>query len=124
MKVLVFGSTDWSNYSEVIRQFTLVLEDMKHNEDNELTVVHSGSRGAENMTTEYLGKIEKFMRQKGFSVREKVFSKYTNKAINSYDMIVEGGDLALVFSTDNDKRISYCLKVLKELNVPTKVIND
>jgi hypothetical protein len=124
MKVLVLGSNNWSNYSEVIRQFTLVLEDMKYNEDNSLTVVHAGNKGAENMTTEYLGKIEKFMRQKGFSIKEKVSRKPLNKAANDYDMIVEGGDLALVFSTRDDKRISYCLKVLEEFNVPTKIIND
>jgi hypothetical protein len=123
MKVLVVGSNEWSNYSEVIRQFTLILEDMKYNDDNNLLVVHSGSKGAENMTTEYVGKIEKFMKQKGFTIKEKVL-RGNNKLNMDYEMISEGADLALVFTTSNCKRSAYFTKILKEFNIPTKIIKD
>jgi hypothetical protein len=123
MKVLVVGSNEWSNYSEVIRQFTLILEDMKYNDDNNLLVVHSGNKGAENMTTEYVGKIEKFMKQKGFTIKEKVLRGH-NKLNMDYEIISEGADLALVFTTNNCKRSAHFTKILTEFNIPTKVIKD
>jgi hypothetical protein len=126
MRMRVLGSRDWSNYSEIMRQFTLVLDDMKHYEDKNLTVVHSGGRGLEDMISEYVGKVEKFLRQKGYSVKEELFrnSKETPKSTNDYEMISNGADYALVFKAGNDKRAIYCAKMLDEFQIPYEIINE
>jgi hypothetical protein len=126
MRVLVVGSKDWSNYSEIMRQFTLLLEDLKYNEEKSITFVHGGNQGAENMVSEYVGKIEKFMRQKGYSIKEELFKNFQqkNKSINDYNMMQSDVDFALVFDTKNCKRAHYCIKILQELEIPTTVINS
>jgi hypothetical protein len=123
---LVVGSKDWSNYSEVMRQITLLLEDLKYSEDKSITFVHGGSQGAENMVTEYVGKVEKFLRQKGYSIKEDLFrnNQNKNKSITDFEMIQNGADLALIFSTRNCKRSIYCAKILQEFEIPTSIIND
>jgi hypothetical protein len=124
MRVLVVGSKDWSNYSEIMRQFTLLLEDLKYNEDKSMTLIHGGNQGAENMVSEYVGKVEKFMRQKGYHIKEELFknSNQKNKSINDYDMMQSDVDFALVFDTKNCKRAHYCIKILQEFEIPTTVI--
>lgn len=119
MKVLVFGSKDWSDYGDIMRNMTIILEDFKYNEDERLNIVHAASKGAETMVTEYIGKVEKFLRQKGVSIKEEIFKPNPTA---DYDVISQGADLALVFSTGNDKRINYCSKMLAEFGIPTKVI--
>jgi len=124
MRVIVIGSKDWSNYSEVMRQITVLLEDVKYYEENSLTLVHTASKGAEDMVTEYVGKVHKFLKQKGFSIREEIFrnSMDTPKSTNDYNMISLGADFALIFRTDDDKRASYCEKILTEFEIPVRVI--
>ena len=73
MRVIVIGSQDWDSYPDIMRQMTVILEDMKYYEDNKLTLVHTASRGAEDLVTEYVGKVEKFLRQKGISIKEEIF---------------------------------------------------
>jgi hypothetical protein len=126
MKVLVFGSKDWSNYGDIMRNMTILLEDMKYYDDNSLTVVHGGNPGAENMVTEYIGKVEKFLRQKGVQIKEEIFksSDASAKSISDYNMIEAGGDYAIVFTSDFDKRTQYCTKILEEFQIPTKVIKE
>ena len=126
MRVLVIGSKEWDNYSEVMRQITLLLEDTKYYDDSQLTLVHTASKGAEDMVTEYIGKVDKFLKQKGYSIREELFrnSKDIPKSTNDYNMISFGADYALIFRTHDDKRASYCEKILQEFEIPTKVIKD
>lgn len=127
-RVIVVGSNDWSNYSDVMRNMTILLEDLKYEneENNKITVVHAGNKGAENMISEYIGKVEKFLRQKGFYIKEEIFKSpnASNKSTNDYNMIQDGADYAIVFSTKNDKRAAYCTKILQEFDIPTKVILD
>jgi len=126
MKLLVIGSKDWTSYSDVMRQVTIVLEDMKHTEDTNLTIVHTGSVGAENMVSEYVGKVEKFLRQKGYSIKEQLFrgSNSNSKSINDYEMINAGADFALIFAKDGCKRSFYCTKMIEESGIPFEVIKD
>jgi hypothetical protein len=131
MRILVVGSKNWINYEEVMRNITVAIEDVtfKNPEDNKIVFVHTGSAGAENMVTEYVGKVERYMRQKGFSVKEElVRSKYsgnaTDKVTSDYDMISSGIDYALVFIRSSCKRSEYCIRLLKEMDVPTKVIRQ
>lgn len=128
MKVLVFGSKNWSNYGDVMRNMTILLEDIKYSgqEINKLTLVHTGGLGAENMVTEYVGKVEKFLRQKGLNIKEELvrIPVGENRSTVDYEIIQNGGDYALVFTTKNDKRTQYCIKMLEEFEIPTKIVNE
>ena len=131
MKILVVGSPSWKNYNEIMRQMTLVIEDVTITapEETRIVFLHTGLRGAENMVTEYLGKVEKFLRQKGYTVKEELFNKKLSgnaldKITGDYDMITSGVDQAVVFLSPEDKRGSYCIKILKEVGVPTKIVKE
>lgn len=116
MKVLVFGSKDWIDYNDLIRQVTLLIEDVKHlyPEDKEFIFVHKGIKGAENMITEYIGKTEKFLRQKGYSIKEEIVRDKTS--YSDVTMIESSPGIALVFG--DCPRNRQCLKLLEALEVP------
>ena len=131
MRVLVVGSKNWNNYNEFIRNMTIVIEDISvlTPEEKKIVFVHTGLQGAENMVTEYVGKVDRFMKQKGYSVKEElVCSKYSGNKVDKitadYDMITSGIDSAIIFVKQSDRRADYCLRLLKEFDVPTKVIKD
>lgn len=126
MRVLIIGSRDWSSYPEVMRQITLILEEIKALGDQSVVFVHGGNPGAENMVTEYIGKVEKFLRQKGYSIKEELFknSYEKNKSISDYDMVASGADLGLVFINDPDKRAQACITMMQEFEIPTKIIRE
>lgn len=131
MRILIVGSKNWINYDELIRNVTVVIEDLTHKnpDDNKIVFVHTGISGAENMITEYIGKIEKYMKQKGFSVKEElVRNKYSgssmDKVTSDYDMISSNIDYALVFIRQSCKRSEYCLRLIKEMSIPVKLIKE
>ena len=128
MRVLIFGSRDWENYGDIMRNMTILLEDLKYAdpEASQLTIVHCGNAGAENMVTEYIGKVEKFLRQKGMQLKEEIFKSpnASTKSVNDYNMIEQGGDYAIVFQSPNDKRTTYCAKMLEQFEIPTKIVKE
>ena len=126
MRVIVVGGQEWSNYPEIMRQMTVILEDMKYYDDNNLVLVHTANRGAEDMVTEYVGKVQKFLKQKGISVREEIFknSRETPKSTNDYNMMELGADYALIFKTEGDKRSAYCKKLLEEFQIPFREVRQ
>ena len=131
MRILIVGSKNWVNYNELIRNLTIAIEDASvfNPEDKKIVFVHTGSQGAENMTTEYVGKVERFMKQKGYSVKEEIFrKKYSGNNVDritaDYDMITSGIDSAFVFIKGSCRRSDYCYKILKEMNIPTKLIKE
>lgn len=121
MRVLIFGSRDWNNYSEVMRTLAVLLEDLNSTEEEHkrLTIVHSGHDGAENMVTEFICKVDKLLRQNKVYVKEEL---YRANPTNTYNIIEKGADSAIVFTTKNDKRINYCIQMLEQFNIPTKII--
>lgn len=122
MKVLVFGSKDWSDYMELIRQVTVLIDDRKHfyPEDKEYAFVHTGMRGAENMITEYIGKTEKFLRQKGYKIKEELIRN--KESFSDVSLIEEGADFALVFGTSD--RNKSCIKLLEAYGVPYRFVKE
>lgn len=123
MRVLVFGSRDWTDYSQVMRSMAVLLEDLKYSEEptKRLTVVHSGTPGAEDMVTEFICKVDKLLRQNKVYVKEEL---YRANPTNTYNIIEKGADSAIVFTTKTDKRTKYCIQMLKEFEIPTKIINQ
>jgi len=97
MRALVFGSKDWVDYNDLIRQVTLLIEDNKHHypEDKEYVFIHKGLQGAENMITEYIGKVEKMLRQKGYKIKEELVRD--KSSFSDVTMIESEPSIALVF---------------------------
>ena len=131
MRILIVGSTNWKNYNEIMRQMTLEIEDLSAQdlEEKKFVFVHTGLRGAENMVTEYLGKVERFLRQKGITVKEELYrakwdGNTLQKVTADYDMITSGIDHAMVFLKPGDKRAEYCVRILKEVGVPAIVVKE
>jgi hypothetical protein len=120
MNVGIYGSTDWTNYPELMRQLTLFIQEAHELEHGGINFVHSGKKGAENMISEYVGKTEKFLRQKNFKITETIHR--SNKDSNTDIKIIESGlDYAILFST-KDKRTYSCKEILKIYEIPHRVI--
>jgi hypothetical protein len=120
MRVLVFGSKDWTDYNDLIRQLTVLIDDRKHfyPDDKEYIFVHTGMRGAENMVTEYIGKTEKFLRQKGFRIKEELIRN--KSSLSDVSLIESNPDFALVFG--DSPRNRSCLKLLEVYGISHRYI--
>jgi hypothetical protein len=122
MKTAVFGSKGWTDYSDLMRQLTVFIQDSHAVGHDNITFVHTGSKGAETMITEYIGKTEKFLRQKDFRIKEELI-RGKAQVINDLDIIESGIEFALIFS-DGCKRTLACSKLLKEYNIPYRIIES
>ena len=122
MRVLVFGSKDWLDYNDVIRQLTVLIDDRKHfyPDDKDYVFVHTGMRGAENMVTEYIGKTEKFLRQKGYKIKEEIIRD--KSSYSDVSLIESIPDFALVFG--DSPRNKSCVKLLEEYSIPHRYIKE
>lgn len=122
MKVGIFGSKDWSSYPDIIRALTLFIQESHELGHDNILFVHSGSRGAENMITEYIGKTQKFLREKKFKVKEQII-RADSQVMKDMTIVESELEFALIFST-GCKRTLACQKILKEYNVPFRVIES
>jgi hypothetical protein len=116
MKVLVFGSKEWQDYMELVRQVTVLIDDRKHfyPEDKEYLFVHKGMRGAENMITEYIGKVEKMIKQNGYRIKEELIRD--KGSLSDANMIESAPDFALVFGESS--RNKMCINLLEAYGIP------
>jgi hypothetical protein len=119
MRVAVFGSKNWKNYPDLMRHLTILIQESAELGHDKIVFVHGGRLGAENMITEYVGKTEKFLRQKNFKIKEELFRDKTD--LSDVRLIESGIDFALIFST-NDKRSFSCKKLLEAYNVPARIL--
>ena len=122
MRTAVFGSRDWSDYPDLMRQITVFIQDSHVVGHENITFVHTGAKGAETMVTEYIGKTEKFLRQKNFKIKEELM-RGKAQVVNDLDIIESGIDFALIFS-DGCKRTLACSRLLKEYNIPYRIIES
>ena len=122
MRVLVFGSKDYTDYNDLIRQVTVLIDDRKHffPDDKEYIFVHTGLQGAENMITEYIGKTEKFLRQKGYKIKEELIRR--NQGITDVNLIESGPDFALIFG--DSPRNRSAIKLLEIYGIPHRNIKE
>lgn len=121
MRVAVFGSNEWENYSDIVRNLTVFIQDSYELGHTEIIFVHSGKQGAENMITEYIGKTEKFLRQKKFKIKEELFRDRSK--IADIKIIESGIEFGLVFST-RDSRTYKAKKALEAYNIPFRIIES
>jgi len=122
MRVLVFGSKEWQDYMELVRQVTVLIDDRKHYypEDKEYIFIHKGMRGAENMITEYIGKVEKMIRQNGYKIKEELIRD--KGSLSDVNMIESMPDFALVFGESSRNRM--CIKLLETYEIPFRFIKE
>lgn len=122
MKVLVFGAKHWDDYNDLIRQVTVLIDDRRHfyPDDKEYLFVHTGQMGAENMITEYIGKTERFLRQKGYKIKEELIRD--KSALSDVSLIEAGADFALVFG--DSARNKSCIKLLEVYGIPYRYIKE
>jgi hypothetical protein len=122
MRVLVFGDKNWKDYNELIRQVSVLLDDRKHfyPEDKDYVFIHKGLQGAENMITEYIGKTEKFLRQKGYRIKEELIRD--KSSFSDVTMIESQPDFALVFGIS--PRNKSCIELLESFMVPYKHVKE
>jgi len=122
MRVLVFGSKEWQDYMELVRQVTVLIDDRKHYypEDKEYIFIHKGMRGAENMITEYIGKVEKMIRQNGYKIKEELIRD--KGSLSDVHMIESMPDFALVFGESSRNRM--CIKLLETYEIPFRSIKE
>jgi hypothetical protein len=121
MRVAVFGSKDWKNYPDLMRYLTVLIQESAELGHDRLTFVHGGRHGAENMITEYVGKVEKMLRHNNFKIKEELFRD--KSGFSDVKLIESGIEFALVFSTE-DKRTLACKKILEAYEVPTRFFVD
>ena len=122
MRALVFGSKDWTDYNDLIRQVTLLIEDNKHHypDDKEYTFVHKGLRGAENMITEYIGKVERLLKQKGYKIKEELVRD--KSSFSDVTMIESEPTIALVFG--ECPRNKQVISLLKTYGIPYRYFKE
>jgi hypothetical protein len=122
MRVLIFGSKDWKDYNDLIRQLTVLIDDRKHfyPDDKEYVFVHTGLKGAENMVTEYIGKTEKFLKQKGYKIKEELIRDKT--LFSDVNLIESSPDFALVFG--DSARNKTCISLLKSYSIPHRYVQE
>lgn len=121
MKVLVFGSKDYTDYNEFIRQMTVLIDDRKHwfPDDKEYIFIHRGLQGAENMVTEYIGKVEKMIRDNGYKIKEELIR---DKSLSDVFLLESEIDFVLVFGDCYRNR--QILNILEGFNMPHRYIKD
>jgi hypothetical protein len=94
-------------------------------EDRKITFVHTASSPAENMVTEYIGKVEKLIKQKGYSIDEKLFNPKKlsdNSAIRMYDLANLGIDRAVFFIRDSCKQTTSLANISSAMEIPTDIV--
>jgi hypothetical protein len=121
MNIITFVSKEWQDYNLLVRKMTVLIEDtaLNYPEDKNIVFIHTAQNVGENMITEWLGKIKSFMKQKGYTVDEKVvyYKKYTDM-----DIINRGADQAIIFSTKGCQRTTKCANILSISNIPTTIV--
>jgi hypothetical protein len=121
MRVGIFGSNEWDNYMDLVRTMTIFIQESHDLGHDNVVFIHGGKFGAENMITEYIGKTQKFLKQKGFKIKEDVFRGRSK--ISDVAMIEAGLDFAIVFST-GDRRTYSSKKLLEAYEVPYRLVES
>jgi len=130
MRVLITGTKDWSDYNELIRNLSIVIEDWVKTkpEDKKITFVHTASTPIENMITEYIGKVESFFKQKGYGITEQLFiqPKKSEDKISQKDfqMIESGIDMAVAFNKGKSRRVEHLLDIASEYGIPVFTVDQ
>lgn len=127
MRILVGGSRNWVDYNEIIRKMTVILDHWVSTspQDKKITFVHTASSPAENMVTEYIGKVERLLRQKGYSIDEQLFRPKKisdSSAVQMYDLASLNIDKAIFFVRDSCKKTTSLANISSAMEIPTEIV--
>jgi len=120
MKILAIGSRYWESYPDLMRYMAILIQDAveAHPDDKTMTFVHSGSIGAENMVTEYVGKVHKLLKSNGYKIKEELIRDRSEGIEES--LILSDIDFALVFG--KSYRTNKCVAYLELYGIPYRFI--
>lgn len=127
MRILVGGSRNWVDYNEIMRKMTVVLDKWvsTNPNDKKITFVHTASTPAENMVTEYIGKVERLLKQKGYSIDEQLFRPKKisdSSAVQMYDIASLNIDKAIFFVRDSCKKTTSLANISSAMEIPTEIV--
>lgn len=128
MRVLISGSRNWVDYNEIMRKMTVVLDEWASSnpEDKKITFVHSASSPAENMVTEYIGKVERLLRQKGYHINEQLVKSKPDTSYSRvgtlFDLSNLNIDKTIVFIRDSCKRTQSLANISSAMGIPTDIV--
>jgi hypothetical protein len=127
MRILVGGSRNWVDYNEIMRKMTVILDQWvsTNPSDKKITFVHTASSPAENMVTEYIGKVERLLKQKGYSIDEQLFrpKRFSdNSAVQMYDLASLNIDKAIFFIRDSCKKTTSLANISSAMEIPTDIV--
>lgn len=127
MRILVGGSRNWVDYNEIMRKMTVTLDQWvsTNPSDRKITFVHTASSPAENMVTEYIGKVERLLKQKGYSIDEQLFrpKKISDTtAVQMYDLASLNIDKAIFFVRDSCKKTTSLANISSAMEIPTEIV--
>lgn len=127
MRILVGGSRNWVDYNEIMRKMTVILDHWvsTNPQDKKITFVHTASTPAENMVTEYIGKVERLLKQKGYSIDEQLFRPKKisdSSAVQMYDLASLNIDKAIFFVRDSCKKTTSLANISSAMEIPTEIV--
>lgn len=127
MRVLIAGSRNWVDYNEIMRKMTVILDEwVASNSDNEIVFIHTASSPAENMVTEYIGKVERLVKQKGYSIKEKLlrpkFGEQWQGRVSVDDITEMKLDKAVMFIRDSCKKTQNIANMTSAMGIPTDIV--
>lgn len=126
MKLVVIGSKDWDDYNTLMRKMTIEIEDWRlaSPEDTKLSVMHIGTRtGVEDMISEYVGKIEDLLRQKGIQISERIM-RFSSPKISDkdFEMLNDGVDKVIIFQKGSCIRSINAARIAEAVGIPTTIV--
>jgi len=128
MRVLIAGSRNWVDYNEIMRKMTVILDEWVSSNpiDKKITFIHSASSPAENMTTEYIGKVERLIKQKGYSIDEQLVRPKNGEQwqgrISIDDISRLNLDKAVMFIRDSCKKTQNIANITSAMGIPTDIV--
>jgi hypothetical protein len=128
MRILVAGSRNWVDYNEIMRKMTVILDEWVSSDpsDRKITFVHTASSPAENMITEYVGKVERLIRQKGYEIDEQLLrpqhgDRWENK-MSIEDVSNLNLDKSVMFIRDSCKKTQNTANIISAMGIPTDIV--
>ena len=128
MRILVAGSRNWVDYNEIMRKMTVILDEWVSSDpsDRKITFVHTASSPAENMITEYVGKVERLIRQKGYEIDEQLLrpkhgDSWENK-MSIEDVSNLNLDKSVMFIRDSCKKTQNTANIISAMGIPTDIV--
>jgi len=128
MRILIAGSRNWVDYNEIMRKMTVTLDEWVASgpENRRITFVHTASSPAENMITEYIGKVEKLVRQKGYDIDEHLVRPKRGEQWQgriSVDEISKlNVDKSIMFIRDSCKKTENIANISIAMGIPTDIV--